>query len=91
MKWNELVGLRISELILKQLLLDERIKLRQSEESVRKRVEQKIQENFEQEKQLLQEVYQMMEDLEQKGHSFERQKMFPLLKTQLAKKKGFVL
>lgn len=91
MKWNELVSLRISELISKQLLLDDRIKLKQSEENIRKQIEQKIQENFEQERQLLQEVYQMMEDLEQKGHSFERQKMFPLLKAQLAKKKGFIL
>ena len=85
------MGLRISELILKQLISDDRIKLKQSEEDVRKRMEQTIQENFEQERKLLQEVYQMMEDLENQGHTFERQKMFPLLKAQLAKKKGVIL
>ena len=91
MKWNELMALRISELVLKQLTQEDRIKLQQSEELVRKRVELKITENFEQEKELTQEVYLMMEDLEAKGHSFERQKMFPLLKAQLAKKKGLIL
>lgn len=91
MKWNELFSLRISEMILNQLLADERITLKQDKESVRKRLEQKVHENFEQEKKLLQEVYQVMEDLERQGHAFERQKMFPLLKAQLAKKKGFIL
>ena len=91
MKWNELMSLRISELILKQLVSDDRIKLKQNEEDVRKRMEQTIQENFKQERELIQEVYQMMEDLESQGHAFERQKMFPLLKAQLAKKKGVVL
>lgn len=91
MKRNELISLRISELIVHQILRDQRLQLLKSEEDVRKRVEQKIQENFEQEKQLIEEVYEMMEDLEQKGHSFERRKMFPMLKAQLAKKKGFIL
>ncbi len=91
MKWNELVSLRLSELILNQLLQDDRIQLKQSEENVRRQIERKIQENFEQEKELVQEVYEMMDDLEQKGHAFERQKMFPMLKSQLAKKKGFIL
>ena len=91
MKWNELISLRLSELILKQLMAEKRISLKQSEESLRKRIEGIIQANFEQERKLIQEVYQMMEDLEQGGHTFERQKMFPLLKAQLAKKKGFVL
>ena len=85
------MSLRISELVVKQILQDDRIPLQASEEAVRKSVERKIQENFDQEKELVQEVYQMMEDLEQQGHSFERQKMFPMLKAQLAKKKGFVL
>ena len=91
MKWNELVSLRLSELILKQLLAEKQIKFQQSEEKLRKQIERNIQENFEQEKQLLEEVYQMIEDLEQKGQSFERHKLFPLLKVQLAKKRGFIL
>lgn len=91
MKWNELIALRISELILTQILSEKTLKLKQSEEDIRKRIERKIKDNFREEQLLIQEVYQMMEDLEAQGHSFERQKMFPMLKAQLAKKKGFVL
>ena len=91
MKWDELIGLRIAELIVKQLASDERVTLSQGEDSLRKIIEQKIQENFKQEKQLVEAVYEMMENLENQGHKFERQKMFPLLKTKLAKKKGIIL
>ena len=91
MKWDELISLRLSELVVRQMALDPRLQLKQSEEAVRRRVELKINENFAQEKQLVEEVYQTMENLENQGHQFERQKMFPLLKAQIAKKKGFVL
>ena len=91
MKWDELISLRLSELIVRQIAQDPRLQLKQSEETVRRRVELKINKNFAQDKQLTQEVYQTMEDLENQGHQFERQKMFPLLKAQIAKKKGFVL
>lgn len=91
MRWNELIALRISELVLKQLTLDDRIQLQKSEEDIRKQIERDIKSNFEQEREILEEVYEMMEDLEKQGHRFERGKMFPILKAQLAKKKGFVL
>ena len=91
MNWNELSGLRISELVVKKLTEDSRIQLKQEEELVRKELEQEIQENFAEEKKLIEEVYQMMETLEQQGQSFDRQKIFPMLKSQLAKKKGIVL
>jgi len=91
MNWNELIGLRISELVTQALLQDDRIQFKKSEEDVRKRIEYKIRENFQKEKELVEEVYKMMEDLENQGHSFERQKMFPMLKAQIAKKKGIVL
>ena len=91
MNWNELSALRISELIVKRLVEDSRIQLKEEEEVVRKSAEQEIQKNFSQEKQLIEEVYQMMETLEQQGQSFDRQKLFPMLKNQLAKKKGIVL
>ena len=91
MQKGEMLALRISELVLKHILADRRIQIHQSESAARKRVEQKIHENFNQEKELLDEIYHMMEKLEKEGHAFERQKMFPLLKKQLAKKKGFIL
>ena len=88
---NDLVALRISELVVKSLAEDPRIQLKQEEEKVRKEMEQEIQDNFKQEKQLIEEVYQMMESLENQGQSFDSQKIFPMLKKQLAKKKGIVL
>ena len=91
MNWNELSALRISELVVKRLSEDSRFQLKEAEEVIRKEVEREVQENFIQEKQLIEEVYQMMETLEQQGQSFDRQKIFPMLKSQLAKKKGIVL
>ena len=91
MKWNELFSLRISELVIKQLQADHNIKLQQDPESIRNRVHALIQDNFKKEKELDEDVYKMMEDLEKNGHSFERHKMYPELKKQLAKKRGIVL
>ena len=91
MNWNELSALRISELVVKRLSEDSRIHLKIEKEALRREVEKEVQENFTQEKQLIEEVYQMMETLENQGQSFDRQKIFPLLKNQLAKKKGIVL
>lgn len=91
MKKDELLSLRISELIVNTLKKDQVIQFNQETESVRKTIEHLIRNNFQQEKQLEEEAYQMMEDLEQQGHDFERHKMYPLLKKELAKKKGFIL
>ncbi len=91
MKWNELISLRISELVARQLAKSHQVQIKGDEESLRKRVEQTVRSHFEQERQLVDEVYQMMEDLESQGHRFERRKMFPLLKAKLAKQKGFIL
>ncbi|MCY4320850.1 MAG: DUF507 family protein [Bdellovibrionaceae bacterium] len=91
MNWNELVALRISELVINRLCEDSRFKLNEEEENIRKEVEKEIHENFTQEKNLIKEVYKMMEDLEKQGQSFDRQQIFPMLKQQLAKKKGIIL
>ena len=50
-----------------------------------------ITKNFQAEKDLDKEVRQMMDDLEKEHSSFDRQKMYPLLKKKLAEKKGIVL
>ena len=91
MDWNELRALRISEWIIKALESDERIELKKDIDSIRKDIEQEIKKHFQAEKNITEEVYQMMEQLEVQGHQFERQKMFPILKKQLAQKKGFPL
>lgn len=57
-----------------------------------RRAVEAVHENFEQEKQLDEEVNAMMDDLEiQHAGEFQRYKMFPMLKKKLAKEKGFVL
>ena len=91
MDWKHLIALRLSELVAQKVSLDKGLKPQQSEENLRKEIEREIQQHFQEEKQILQEVYQMMEHLEQQGHKFERGKMFPLLKKQIAQKKGFPL
>ena len=91
MDWKSLIALRLSELVAQKLASDPNLKLSQVEENLRKEIEREIQQHFLEEKQILEEVYKMMEDLEQQGHNFERGKMFPLLKKQIAKKRGFPL
>ena len=91
MNKNELEALRISELIVKELESDQRIQTHLKAEALLKEIEKEILNHFQIEKDLTQEVYHMMEDLESQGHQFERHKMFPMLKKQLAKKKGFPL
>ena len=91
MDWKSLIALRLSELVAQKISSSPHFKSSQPEETLRKEIESEIQQHFQEEKQILQEVYQMMENLEQQGHDFERGKMFPLLKKQIAKKKGFPL
>lgn len=91
MKWNELFSLRISELVMKQLESDSHLVFQQKPEDIRNHITSLIQENFQKEKELEEEVHKMMDDLENQGHSFERHKMYPELKRQLAKKRGFIV
>ena len=91
MDWNELLALRISECVIKEMDRDQRIQLKASSENLREEIEQEIKKQFQIEINLSEEVYKMMDQLEQEGHQFERQKMFPILKKQLAKKKGLPL
>lgn len=91
MKWSELFSLRISELVLNQLQKEKEITLNKEVDILRNRISHLITQNFEQEKELDQEVQGLMDELEKQGHSFERYKMFPLLKKKLAKNKGIIL
>jgi hypothetical protein len=50
-----------------------------------------IQDNLEQEFQIEEQARKMVDQLEKKGESFDRHKMFILIKNQLAKEKSFVL
>ena len=91
MKWNELFSLRLSELIAKHVRADKEIQLLVEEKPLRDSVGGVIDRNFQAERDLDKEVEAMIDNLETQGHQFERYKMRPLVKSQLAKKKGFVL
>ena len=91
MKWSELFSLRISELVLNQLQKEKEIIVHKEAETLRNHISHLITQNFEQETELDREVQAFMDDLEKQGHSFERYKMFPLLKKKLAKQKGIIL
>ena len=91
MKWNDLFALRLSELIVKNILSDRQIQPVEEEKSLTSCVTGVIDRNFQEEKNLDREVEEMMDILEGQGHSFERYKMRPLIKSKIAKKKGFIL
>ncbi|MGI9548977.1 MAG: DUF507 family protein [Bdellovibrionales bacterium] len=76
---------------MKQLESDSHLVFQQKPEDIRNHITSLIQENFQKEKELEEEVHKMMDDLENQGHSFERHKMYPELKRQLAKKRGFIV
>ena len=91
MNWNKLKAIRISELAVKNLIASPAIQLEASEEAIRKYLELQIKENFRIEKAIEDEAHRLMETLAKEGKSFDRQKLFPMLKAKLAKAKGFVL
>lgn len=91
MKWNEMFSLRLSELITKHIQSDKEMQLRTEEKSLQESICYIINKNFQEEKDLNKEVEDMMDDLEDQGETFERHKMRPLIKSRLAKKRGFVL
>ena len=83
---------RLASIILKKLVEQKQMTYKESEAKVLHRAIEIIKSNFEQEKQLDREVNKMMDDLERENPgSFQRYKMFPLLKKRLAKKKGVIL
>ncbi len=79
-------------MIFKELKEGSLIEFKTKEEAAFKRAIEIVNQDFEREKDLDEEVNQMMDDLErQQGADFQRYKMFPLLKKRLAEKKGIVL
>ena len=91
MDWKSLIALRLSELVTQKIASDKSLSLQKPEELFRKEIELEIQKHFQEEKQILQDAQKMIEDLERQGHQFERGKMLPMIKKQLAKKRGFPL
>ncbi len=83
---------RMVKLVIDELKEHDVITFKDKEEAVFNRAVELVKSDFLKEQQLDEEVNQMMDDLErQNPGSFQRYKMFPLLKKRLAKEKGIVL
>ena len=83
---------RMVKLVLDELKEHNVITFKGKEEQVYQRAIALVDNDFAKEKDLDEEVNDMMDDLERKNPgAFERYKMFPLLKKRLAKEKGIVL
>ena len=92
MKLNEKILKRIVDVVFKDLKAAGQISFKDKEEKVAHRAVQILNQEVGREADLDQEVHKMMDELErQNPESFERYKMFPLLKKRLAKEKGYVL
>ena len=83
---------QLSRQVIDELKAAGQLEFKVSEEKVYQRAFELVQENFDQESKLDQDVNKMMDDLEkQNPGEFQRYKMFPMLKKRLAKEKGFIL
>ena len=92
MKMSDKQIKRMVKLVLDELKEHNVITFKEKEEKVFMRATELIKGDFNKEQELDQEVNDMMDDLErQNPGSFQRYKMFPLLKKRLAKQKGIVL
>lgn len=92
MKPSEKLVSRLVNSVFKELKAQNIITFKAKEESVVRRANEIIMQEYRNEAVLDEEVNRMMDDLErQNPGQFQRFKMFPLLKKKLAKEKGMVL
>ncbi len=92
MKASESQIQRMVHLIFKELKDGNLVQFKAKESDVFQQAVRIIKANFAKEQELDREVHSMMDDLERENPgSFQRYKMFPLLKKKLAEKKEFVL
>ena len=91
MKQNEMFVLRLSDMIARAVGKDKSMRLLTDEAALQRAIASLITRNFQTEKEIEQEADRMMDSLEDQGQVFERHKMRPLIKEQLAKKRNFVL
>lgn len=92
MKVSEKMMQRLVNTILRELKEQNVIQLKAKEEAVYHRALELVKTDFKRESDLDEEVQRMMDDLErQNPGSFQRYKMFPLLKKKLAQERGIVL
>ena len=83
---------RMVHLIFKELKNGNHIHFKAKEEKVFQRAVEIVRGDFAREHELDREVNEMMDNLERENPgSFQRYKMFPMLKKKLAEKKGIIL
>jgi hypothetical protein len=83
---------RMVRMVISELKTQKIVTLKAPEDKVFKRGVELINEEYQSEKDLEIEAKQMVDDLERKqGGGFERHKMYLMIKSELAKKKGVIL
>ena len=92
MRWTSDLSYYLARLIFAEWKKTNLVEWKTSEEEVASQIHQILSEDLNKEKELEEEVGQMLDQLE-KTHAgqFERYKMYPLLKKKMAKKKGIIL
>ena len=79
-------------LIFRELKAKDIVQFKEKEESVHLKAQSIINEEYEKESDINNDVEKMMDDLERGGESdFQRYKLFPMLKKKIAQQRGFVL
>lgn len=92
MRWTSGLSDYLAQLIFTEWKKADLVEWKAGEEEVASQIHQILSEDLNKEKALEKEVNQMLDELE-KTHAgqFERYKMYPLLKKEMAKKKGIIL
>ena len=92
MRWTPEFSFYLAKLLIEEWDKSHLVEWPVAKETAISHIQQCIAEDLNKEKELEQEVQQMLDELEN-THSgqFERYKMYPLLKKKLAQKKGFIL
>ena len=90
MRWTSHHSMWLAQNLVKDFEKQDFIKFLKNSQEVEKEILNLISQEFQKEKDLEKEVQKMLNELE-KQTSFDRQKMYSMLKKKLAEKKGIVL
>ena len=90
MRWTSYHSMWLAQNLVKDFEKQDFVKFLKNSKDVEKEILKVLSEEFQKEKDLENEVRQMLDQLEEQ-ESFDRQKMYSMLKKKLAEKKGIVL
>ena len=92
MRWTQNFSHYLAKLIFKEWKNSDLVEWKAGEDDVTEHIHHILSVDLNTEKELEREVDRMLDELEKThGGQFERYKMYPLLKKELAKKKGVIL